>query len=90
MLPLAVWAYAYNPRVYTDLPRWPGVLTVLLVCTICNGIPLYFIRRSTSHYMGQVRQKPLSLLFPIYQLGLDRYRHSAGLNTNFAEQSKPL
>ena len=54
-IPLAVWAYCFNPRLYTDLPRWPGTLPVVLVAVLANSAMLYYCHRRTSHFTGMVR-----------------------------------
>ena len=53
--PLAVWAYAFNPRVFTDLPTWPGVLPVLVTCALCNGTVLMYLQGQALPYLGTVR-----------------------------------
>jgi hypothetical protein len=68
-VPLALWAYAFNPRIFTDLPRWPGVLPVLLTIALSNGALLWYFHHHTQEYIGSVRwlfgvwlvwRKPLS------------------------------
>jgi len=55
-MPLAVWAYFYNPRIFTDLPRWPGMLAVVPTMLISNGLLLYYFHRNTQEYIGSVRR----------------------------------
>jgi len=55
VVPFAIWSYAFNPRVVTDLPRWPGIVPLIPICSVCNGALLYIAQRQTSHYMGSVR-----------------------------------
>jgi len=54
-MPLAVWAYFFNPRIFTDLPRWPGLLPVVLTMLLSNGLLLYYFHHSTQEYIGSVR-----------------------------------
>ena len=54
-MPLAVWAYFLNPKIFTDLPRWPGMLPVVPTMLISNGLLLYFFHRNTREYIGSVR-----------------------------------
>lgn len=54
-VPLAVWAYFLNPKIFTDLPRWPGMLPVVPTMLISNGLLLYFFHRNTREYIGSVR-----------------------------------
>jgi len=47
ILPLGLWAACLRPPLFTDLPAWPGVLDVLLVCLLANGpVLLYAYHRS--------------------------------------------
>ena len=56
-MPLAVWAYFFNPRIFTDLPRWPGMLVVVPTMLISNGLLLYYFHRNTQEYIGSVRRR---------------------------------
>jgi hypothetical protein len=56
-VPLAGWAYFFNPSVFTDLPRWPGALPVVLVCALSNGPLLYYCHQQTTNYVGTVRSR---------------------------------
>ena len=56
-MPLAVWAYFFNPRIFTDLPRWPGMLAVVPTMLISNGLLLYYFHRNTQEYIGSVRRR---------------------------------
>lgn len=54
-LPLAIWAYCFNPKIFNDLPRWPGVAPVALLIALFNGLLLHYFRTSTEDYIGSVR-----------------------------------
>ena len=54
-MPLAVWAYFFNPRIFTDLPRWPGMVAVVPTMLISNGLLLYYFHRNTQEYIGSGR-----------------------------------
>ena len=56
-MPLAVWAYFFNPRIFTDLPRWPGMLAVVPTMLVSNGLLLYYFHRNTQEYIGSVRRR---------------------------------
>ena len=53
-MPLAVWAYFFNPRIFTDLPRWPGMVAIVPTMLISNGLLLYCFHRNTQEYIGSV------------------------------------
>ena len=55
VLPLALWAHALNPLIFTDLPRWPGSWPIGLVCLCANGPLLYYARLRTHEWIGSVR-----------------------------------
>lgn len=55
ILPLAAWGYFCNPRVYTDMPRWPGSLAISAVCALCNGLGVYVMERSAAPHLGPVK-----------------------------------
>jgi len=53
-MPLALWVYCFNPRIFTDLPGWPGILSVVLTTAVSNGLLLYYFHRHTQEYIGSV------------------------------------
>lgn len=57
-IPLAAWAYCFNPKIFTDLPRWPGALPVLLTIAVSNGLLLLYFHRSTQEFIGSVPPHP--------------------------------
>ena len=98
--PLAVWAYAFNPRVFTDLPTWPGVLPVLVTCALCNGTVLMYLQGQALPYLGTVRwlhgvwlvsflrRSPLQLCGQV-GFGMSEYGVAAGYPKYQAVQCHP-
>jgi hypothetical protein len=52
LIPLSVWAAFLRTPLFTDLPRWPGVVPLLAVCALANGPLLLYVFWSTRHFYG--------------------------------------
>ena len=52
VLPLGVWLAFFRTTLFTDLPVWPGTLSVVSICCIANGPILYYIHYRSRFYQG--------------------------------------